>query len=166
MAFDSSNRNKLLAGILIILGLLIAITPWYIFPVCEAGTSGDNSGGMKMGAGSDQQMTKSGTHMKCWYTAEAEVVVGTFVALAGIVLLFLKGQGKRRAIGIATIVLGVLTILIPTFLIGVCNTSDAPCRIGTLPALIILGVLTVIAGIYQIIAKDETFAAAPPSSSN
>ncbi|MFA5236719.1 MAG: DUF4418 family protein, partial [Methanoregula sp.] len=67
----------------------------------------------------------------------------------------LPGRDSRRAIGGTVIGLGVVTVLIPTVLIGVCSAANAPCRIGTLPALILLGVLTTITGIFLVISRDD-----------
>jgi hypothetical protein len=93
--------------------------------------------------------------MKCGYTARAEAAVGALVILAGLTLLALPSRDSRRALGVIGIGLGAVTLLIPTVLIGVCTAADAPCRIGTLPALILLGVLTAIAGIFLVLSRDE-----------
>jgi hypothetical protein len=93
--------------------------------------------------------------MKCGYTARAEAAVGALVILAGLTLLALPGSDARRAIGIIGTGLGAVTILIPTVLIGVCSAANAPCRIGTLPALVLLGVLTAVTGIYLVFSRDE-----------
>lgn len=142
------NRILAIAGILILLGILVAVTPWYIFPVCEVkGTSDDSMADMKMGSDSSMA-TSPGTHMKCWYTAEAETGVGALIILMGILLIVLPSRISEKVTGILSVILGIVTISIPTFVIGVCNSPSAPCRIGTLPALILLGFLTVIAGMY------------------
>jgi hypothetical protein len=157
MSFNRSNRQILLAGILIVLGALIIVTPWYIFPICEVeGITSHPESSMSMGAASDTSAgTGAGTIMKCGYTARAEAAVGALVILAGLTLLALPGRDARRALGVNVIGLGVVTVLIPTILIGVCSAANAPCRIGTLPALILLGVLTAIAGIFLVFSRDE-----------
>jgi hypothetical protein len=157
MSFNRSNRLLLLAGILIVLGALIIVTPWYIFPVCEAkGVTSHSMSSMSMGAAGDTSAgTSAATIMKCGYTARAEAAVGALVILAGLTLLALPSRDSRRALGVIGIGLGAVTLLIPTVLIGVCTAADAPCRIGTLPALILLGVLTAIAGIFLVLSRDE-----------
>jgi hypothetical protein len=153
MVTPPPNRYPIVATILIILGVLVAVTPWFIFPVCEAkGTSGDSTEGMHV---------DSAKHMKCWYTAVYESGVGILILLTGLVLIALPGRLSRRTIGILDVVLGAVVLLIPTALIGVCASANAPCRIGTLPALILLGVLTAVTGIYLVISKDAS--TAPPS---
>lgn len=152
MVLDNKKQSSILAGILILLGVLVVLTPWFIFPVCEI--KGVSDTGM-----ADMNMNP-GTHMKCWYTAEAETGVGVLIILTGVALLALPGRVSRKTAGIAGGILGLIIILVPTVLVGVCTTPDAPCRIGTLPALILLGAVTVITGIYLVLSKD-TVAAGP-----
>ncbi len=155
MSFSRSNRQLILAGILVILGVLVIATPWYIIPICEA--QGITSHSMSMGSAAD---SSAGTIMKCGYTARAEAAVGALIILAGITLLALPGRDARRAIGVIATGLGAVTLSIPTVLIGVCSAANAPCRIGTLPALILIGILTAVTGIYLLIAKNEPKAVA------
>jgi len=163
MSFNIPTRPLLLAGVLIIVGALIVITPWYIFPICEAkGVSSHPMSRMSSGSGSDSSTGMSpGTLMKCGYTARAEAAIGALVVLAGLTLIALPDRNSRKAIGIIGIGLGAVTILIPTVLIGVCTAADAPCRIGTLPALILLGILTIVSGILLVLEKG-----APSSGAN
>jgi hypothetical protein len=152
MVLDSKKRNRIVAGFLILLGLLIILTPWYIFPVCEIA---EKSGNIQVAAGSGNDLNmNSGSHMTCWYTAEAETGSGALAILVGLVLLAWPNRESRRSLGIITIGLGVVTVLFPTYLIGTCTDTDTPCNIGTKTALIILGILTVIIGIYLVITKD------------
>jgi hypothetical protein len=154
MTLDNKKRDRIVAGVLILLGLLIILTPWYIFPICEIA---EKSGNMQMASGSGNDMNmNSSTHMTCWYTAEAETGTGALAILAGLVLLAWPNRESRRSLGIITIGLGVVTILFPTYLIGTCTSPDSACNIGTKPALIILGVLTVITGIYLVLARDKS----------
>jgi len=154
MTTAGKTRNLIIPGIFILLGLLIALTPWYIFPICEIA---EKSGTMPMdNSGDDSMNMNSGTHMTCWYTAEAEAGTGALVVLLGLVLFALPGRESRRSLGIMAIGLGVVTVLLPTYLIGMCTSSpDTPCNIGTKPALILLGVLTAITGIYLVLAKHD-----------
>lgn len=147
MSIRPSNRTIAIAVILIIVGLLIAIVPWYILPVCEA--ADQNSDSMKdMKAGS-----KGGMIMKCGYTARAEVGVGLLGVLLGLSLLVFPRRDSRRAIGVQTIGVGVVAVLLPTVLIGVCGTPSAPCVIGTKPGLILLGTITVIIGLVLLFTR-------------
>ena len=107
-------NKKLYAGISqIVLGILIAIAPQTFAHVCAV----------------------KETPMACHYTAQAALGIGIVIVALGIVGLFVSDQTRANA------VLGVLTIAVPTVLIGVCKSAMMRCHMVTLPTLIVLGVL-------------------------
>jgi hypothetical protein len=122
----------------IVLGVLVAAVPHYIFPVCQYY-------GMLM-----QTMNGMYVPMKCYWTAMAEVGLGALIVVTGIVLIVSKQTETRRALGFVLAALGVVVALVPTYLIGVCPTLVHPCHAGTQPALILLGVITIIIAIITI----------------
>jgi len=132
-------KNRLFTGILfLIFGLLIAIGPQTIFPVCEAGNM----------------------PMKCFYTAKAEIGAGGLIAVLGVLSLIFSNKKIRAGISLATTLGGILTVLIPTALIGVCGGKHMTCSTLTLPALSVLGVVTAVSAainaVYLIKSKDDS----------
>lgn len=110
-------NKKLYAGISqIVLGILIAIAPQTFAHVCAV----------------------KETPMACHYTAQA--ALGIVIVALGIVGLLVSDQ-TRAGLDLANAVLGVLTIAVPTVLIGVCKGAMMRCHMVTLPTLIVLGVL-------------------------
>lgn len=81
--------------------------------------------------------------MKCHWTARAGIAVA--LPLAGIgALLFLSRHGEtRRALAAIGLLLGVVTALLPTFLIGVCSHPGMPCNAVMKPTLVLAGIVTV-----------------------
>jgi len=124
------------AIILIILGIVIVISPWTFAPVCEVG-------GMYV-------KTASGTNlpMPCGWTARAEIGLGALLVVGGILLLIAKSNETKRLIGIFCAAIGVLVILFPTVITGMCKLADHPCNILTKPVLILLGIATLIVSAY------------------
>lgn len=118
--FERKNMNKkLYAGISqILLGALVAIAPQTFAHVCAV-----------------KEMP-----MACHYTAQAALGIGIVIAVLGVAGLFVSNQ-TRAGLDIANAVLGVLTITVPTVLIGVCKGAMMHCHMVTLPTLIVLGVL-------------------------
>ncbi len=112
-------KNKVLAIISVIFGLLAAIGPRTIFPVCGAGE-------MKM---------------RCFYTARWELVVGIATALVGLSLFIATKDKIRVVLSGVQIILGALIILIPTLIVGVCGSPMMHCVTVTKPALIVIGIL-------------------------
>lgn len=96
-------NKKLYAGISqIVLGILIAIAPQTFAHVCAV----------------------KETPMACHYTAQAALGIGIVIVALGIVGLFVSDQ-TRAGLDLANAVLGVLTIAVPTVLIGVQGCHDA-----------------------------------------
>jgi hypothetical protein len=139
-----TTSHYVLGAGLLALGVLIAVTGWYIFPVCEVeGKFVETKAGKLL-------------PMPCGYTARAETGVGALVALAGVGMVALPSYGSRRAFGVMTAGLGVVAMALPTVLIGMCAAPDHICRVATAPTLLLLGGITVVGGLYLTFAKDPT----------
>lgn len=133
------KKNRFIPGILFtILGLLIAIGPHTLFSVCEA---------------------MEGKFMKCHWTAQAESGIGAAIVLAGFLSFFFVKEELRIGIYLATSIQAIVVILIPSTLIGVCGGEHMRCHALTLPALNILGVITLIVGlgysVYLLLSAKE-----------
>ncbi len=114
-------NKKLFAAIpQIVFGVLIAVGPQTFAHVCEVGD----------------------TPMACHYTAQAELGIGVVIALLAVIGLFFDGK-IRAGISISNMVLGALTIAVPTMLIGVCKGAMMHCHMVTMPVLIVLGALLI-----------------------
>ena len=50
--------------------------------------------------------------------------------------------------------MGILVVLFPTVLIGMCKVATHPCRLATLPALEILGIVVIIIGGYLVWKRE------------
>lgn len=128
-------KNKASISILhILLGFLILLTPTVIFPVC--------SGEMKM---------------NCDYTGQAEIGLGVLIVLLGAISLILP-EKVRAGINIAISGIGILTILFPVKLIGVCRNNIMTCNTATRPMLVVTGgvvfFVSVINAVY-LLKKEE-----------
>lgn len=123
-----SKKLLIPAMIMVVLGALIAAGPWTIFPVCESGNSS----------------------MLCHYTAEAEIAIGSMIALFGLVLLFVNNSESLIIIGVGEAALGIWAILIPTYLIGICGSNFMECNTTGAPALMLFGGLTILVSFFLI----------------
>jgi len=121
-------------GIVILaLGLLLALIPWYIFPVCGQGRFAPLSGKKLM------------AH-PCAGTARVETALAAAVALAGIAATARPRRRTTLAASIIAVGLAVPVALAPA-VAGICKMATMPCRIGTVPALGFVAVLLLAAGI-------------------
>ena len=118
-------KNRLITGIgAIISGLLISIGPKTIFKLCEA--------------------EPDGSWPKCHWTGQAELGVGLLIVALGVLLLIFSSKRTRLGLSIAVALGGILVLLFPTVLIGGCAMKNMACQRVTFPALIVMGIITVI----------------------
>jgi hypothetical protein len=139
---DPDTRVNGIGAFLVLLGTMVILVPWIIFPVCEMG-------GLYVQAVSGMQFP-----MPCGWTARAESGIGALIVVAGGLLIARNTPETRQAVGVFGIALGALVILFPTLLTGMCKVASHPCRLTTLPALEILGVLVIIIGGYLIWKRE------------
>jgi hypothetical protein len=92
--------------------------------------------------------------MKCLWSARAEIAVGIPILASGAAMLFARKKESLRYLGILGSILGIFVILIPTTLIGVCN-STMVCNTVMRPSLILLGSLTTAISLAQIILSSR-----------
>lgn len=114
-------------------GLLIVLTPNWLLPVCQ--------GLLELASGKQ-------VPMRCFWTARAEMVMGGLILLAGLMLAFIGSAEGRRRLSHQIAFLGLATILIPLFIIPTCDNPDMACNVGTKPALLLLGGITLVLGLY------------------
>lgn len=119
------------------LGIAVMVVPETVFPVC-----------------SHKIQTASGGFipMKCFWTARAELGAGGLIACGGFFLACFSSPRIRAGIALMLLPAGLLTMLVPTWLIGVCPGETMPCHMGTQPALCLLGGVTILAALILLLS--------------
>lgn len=144
---------KVLAVLITLVALVIIIVPQ--FTNCEA-NKGDSATATSTAApmGSPSAAATPYRMMKCYWTAHAEIVVGVPLIAIGALLFFARRKETTRALGIITAVLGVLTILIPTSIIGTCLNDQMVCNTEMKPVLLISGGIVVALGLAVLVVGE------------
>ena len=96
--------------------------------------------------------------MKCHWSGRAELALAIPLLAMGIFLIFSRRSESLRNLSLTSILMGVLIILIPTVLIGVCGSAMMICNSVMKPTLILLGSLVIalgIAGVLQALKKER-----------
>jgi len=127
---------KVVTSIIIVLALLIAIVPQ--FTDCE-------SQGKMLTLESGKQVS-----MKCHWTARAEIAVGVPLLAVGLLMLVSKRKESIRNLGIVGALLGLMAVLLPGVLIGVCGNDDMICNSLMDPALVLMGIVVIVASLAAI----------------
>lgn len=89
-----------------------------------------------------------GMVMRCHYTSVVDGFVGIAIALVGIAYLLLPKANK--ALSYAVIILGVLTSLVPTVIVGVCSHPHMHCHSISSPVLQLVGIVIALFGVANI----------------
>jgi hypothetical protein len=113
-------------------GLLIALTH-LVFPVCQGLLTLENG---------------KTVPMRCFWTARAEMTLGALLFLTGLVILFTQGSEGRQRLNHLVALLGLAVILTPLVIIPTCANPEMSCNIGTKPAWLISGGLTLLLGLW------------------
>jgi hypothetical protein len=156
---------KVLAVLIVIAALVIIIVPQ--FTNCESGK--DNAATksitiINVGSASTAQYAGMSSTMgaaeaaaalpyrmmKCFWSARAEIIAGIPLFVVGVLLLFARRRETTRVLGIVAVVVGLLTILIPTTIVGTCANSMMVCNTEMKPTLLVAGGITVALGIAAI----------------
>lgn len=139
---EKEKISKILAAIAAAIGVLVMATPRYILPVCEHyGKLMETKMGMKI-------------PMKCSWMAQGELGVGLVILVAGLLLLLSRQAETKKMLNAVLVVLGVIVILLPTTLIGVCANIEMPCNAAAAALQLLGGLLVVVAALGIYAAKD------------
>jgi hypothetical protein len=123
--------NKSLSVLMLVFALGLAIVP--VFTDC-------------LSQGRSLTLQNGNTvPMKCHWTGIAEIGVAVTLGVAGILSFRSRRPETSRSLGLMGMASGVLAILFPTVLIGVCANPMMTCNMIMRPALILLGTLAIAA---------------------
>lgn len=121
---------KAVGVFLILLALVIAIVP--MFTDCQS-----------QGRSLTLENGKT-VPMKCHWSGTAELVIAVPLLVLGILDIINRNAMVIRNLSIVGVVLGVMIVLVPTVLIGVCGSADMLCNSIMRPILILSGILVVV----------------------
>ena len=127
---------KVLAVIIIILALIVIIVPQ--FTNCDAD-------GRSLTLESGKQVP-----MKCLWSARAELALGIPLLVLGVLMLLARVKETTRSLSILGVVQGILIILIPTSLIGVCMAPDMICNSILKPTMLVVGIVTILVSLVAL----------------
>jgi len=114
------KKQQIYGITIIILGLLIALGPQFLFKVCTA---------------------HDGALPRCHWSARAEMGVGMLAAALGICLLAFSDPKTQLGLAIGIFLTGIIVVGIPHALIGGCAAQTMNCRKIAFPALTVEGII-------------------------
>lgn len=117
-------KNRIYAIIYFILGVLTAAAPYTFAKVCGV-----------MG----------GCTPACRYTAKAEIGAAGVLIVLAVILFFTENRDRAQGLHISSGLQGLLILLLPVALTGVCPDAHMHCHSVTRPVLVIFGAAVIIA---------------------
>ncbi len=133
---------RVVAAILIIAALVVAIVPQFTDCLSQGRTL--------------QLANGNTTPMKCHWTAQAMIALGTLLAGVGVLLAFSKRRESQRHLGLLAGLSGVVVVLVPTVIIGVCANNAMLCNSLMQPILILSGVITAALGMGVAVVSQRS----------
>ncbi|MDO5718455.1 MAG: DUF4418 family protein [Tissierellia bacterium] len=124
------NKKMIFSILFVIIGILILVTPNHLAPVC--GPKPD------------------GHFMKCHWMGQALIGQGIFIVITGIIFGLVKNESINLGISISNIIVGIITILLPLYLIGGCKMPTMSCNTHTKPTVLVLAAVYIIANIVYL----------------
>ncbi len=131
---------KVLGVTLVIMALIAATIPQ--FTTCES-----QGKAITLANGSTVPMT-------CKWTAQAALATGVPLFAVGSLMAFNRRRESRLSLSVLGILLGIVIVLIPTYLIGVCQ-SNMLCHTVMRPTLVTTGSISIIAGLVGLIVSPR-----------
>lgn len=138
------NIRVIAASALGLLGLILVLTPYQLFPVCGI-------------------PAPDGTPMKCAYSAKLFIGMGVIILLVNLVAILRRKKALYSLAYTATAVAAFISYALPKQLIkvgnkktmgweiGLCAKADHGCRLHTLPALEVLVPVLIIGAVIALI---------------
>ncbi|OTQ55850.1 DUF4418 family protein [Gilliamella apis] len=149
-------KNRVVTSVLFIfIGALLILFPLYILPVCPLPDAQAIPATTVAGDGHMHMHSTPGKIMKCFWTARAEIGIGSLVIAIGALVLFSRSLFVRMGLSMALACTAVLAAAIPTILIGVCGNEMMRCNMGAKPALILLAIVLAIAAISNVLYLNK-----------
>jgi hypothetical protein len=132
---------KIIAIIIVILALVVIIVPQFTNCSAEGKTLTLQNG--------------KTVAMKCAWSARAELALGIPLLALGVLMAVSRRKETIRSLSILDVILGVLVILIPTSMIGVCASAAMDCNSILKPTMIVCGILVILAGLAALVLNER-----------
>lgn len=88
----------------------------------------------------------------CAKTKTLAIVVAIVLAAAGLIQIFVSDKKVNAILGLAGIVIGLVTVLLPLVIAPVCSMTSMHCYVYTRPFLVITGVVIAIVSVIDAIS--------------
>jgi hypothetical protein len=134
--------NIIIGAVVVVLGLLIALGPQFLFKVCAPHEEGGFS--------------------HCHWSAQAEIGMGFLIVALGGCMIALRDPKTQLGLAIAVFLASFVSLFIPHTLIGGCSMATMACHRVAFPALTVESViLLIVSAVYVVFLEMKKPSASP-----
>jgi len=140
------KKCVIFGSVVILLGLLIALGPQFLFKVCELimTTTGEAEDCCAEPETDDCCAPTVGDLPICHWSARAEIGVGLLIAALGICMLVFTDPKTQLGLVIGVFFSAIVALFIPNTLIGGCDSMAMACHRVAFPTLTIESVILLV----------------------
>ena len=88
----------------------------------------------------------------CAKTKSLAIAVAIVLAVLGLVQIFVSNKKINAILGLAGIVIGLITVLLPLVIAPVCSMTSMHCYVYTRPFLVITGIIIAIVSVIDAVS--------------
>lgn len=165
---------KVLGVLLMALAVVLAIVPQYgnceaqggkmpssQAPATVAGSAALASTSTQLADADVAAAAPAMPKMRCLWTARAAIAVAAPLFLIGAFMIISRRKETFRVLGAMTVLLGLITVLLPTVLIGTCKPALAVCNTTEKPTMLIIGGISMAIGLLVLVLNELRRGEAP-----
>jgi len=129
------KKNVIIGAVVLVIGLLIALGPQFVFKACS--------------------QHEDGVWSHCHWSVQAELGIGLLIAALGVCMMVFADPKTHFGLTIGTFLAGFVAVFIPHFLIGGCANAEMACHKVAFPALTIESVVLMVCSIVYIVYLEK-----------
>lgn len=88
--------------------------------------------------------------MKCFWSIQSEIGIAILLFGIAAIYTFTKTNREKIQLSLLSIVSSIVTILIPSVLIGGCSMKTMPCQSSTFPAIYVIASIVILVSLFNI----------------
>lgn len=134
MKGEFMKKINILSCINILVGVVFALIPFTIAPVCGP--------------------MDNGKFMTCHYMGKAELGLGILLAVLALVSLILKDRAKL-GVHLSMVLTAAYALILPKVLVATCMHAEMPCNAHTRPALYVAGAVYLILSLVLVFSDKK-----------
>jgi hypothetical protein len=121
------KKSIIFGSITIALGLLVALSPQFIFRICSPHSS---------------------TYPLCYWTAQAELGMGMLIVALGLCFIIFPDPKTQIGLTLGILFASILVLGLPYALIGGCKGEAMNCHKAAFPALTVFGSILLLYSVF------------------